>query len=57
MVQSILYIKKNYTSEQSGKYTRYKIIYFTTLDTGKEFCSFWKTLEPASETNSNVAFF
>jgi hypothetical protein len=49
--------QKELTTEQSGTYTRHKVIYFTTLDDGTEICNFWKVLEPSSETNPIVAYF
>jgi hypothetical protein len=49
--------EKEFTTEQSGTYTQYKVIYFMTLDDGTEFCHYWKILEPSSETNPNVAYF
>lgn len=49
--------KKVFTTEPSGTFTRHKVIYFIILDNGKEVCHIWKHLEPASETNTNVAYF
>jgi hypothetical protein len=52
-----IYYDKEFTSEQSGKYDQRKVIYFITLDDGTELCSFWKILEPSSETNPWVYYF
>ena len=51
-----IYYDKEVTTEQSGKYTQCKAIYFTKLDDGTEICKFWRILEPKSETNPNVSY-
>lgn len=52
-----IYYDKEFTSEQSGKYTQRKAIYFTTLEDGTEVCNFYKILEPSTETNPWVSYF
>ena len=49
--------KTELTTEESGSYTQHRVIYFTTLDDGTEYCYFWQIFEPASETNPNMDYF
>jgi hypothetical protein len=49
--------EKSVSTNASGNYTQTKAIYFTKLDDGTEICYMWKILEPASETNNNVAYY
>lgn len=52
-----IYYDEETSTEQSGSYIRRKVFYFASLDDGTEYCQYWKILEPASETNPNVAYF
>ena len=49
--------KEEFTTEQSGTYTRLKAIYFTTIDDGTDICHYWRIYEPSSETNPWVSYF
>lgn len=49
--------EEEFSTEQSGTYTQYMGIYFSTIDDGTEICHFWKIVEPSSETNPWVSYF
>lgn len=52
-----MYYEKPMKSNASGNYNLYKAMYFLNLENGSEICVKWSVIEPASETNSNVAYF
>ena len=47
--------EREFSSDQSGAYISFKVIYFTEAEDGTQFCHYWKILEPSSETNAWVS--